>query len=172
MIVDLGMIKLKVAAEYIKYRGRDDEIVAGAAIPNRRTRYERGVGGGICSSSTRAWSSASMPPLVASMNANQNGPVGAGTFDILSFGGFANARITGDWIAGVGADFTRKADYDFGGTTKSGYYDHLQGFGALQYVVAKRLFIKAVFGYAQATFSPGGRRSPTSPTRCTAAASA
>ena len=41
------------------------------------------------------------------------------------------------------------------GGTRAGYFDQLQGFGALQYVVAKRLFIKAVFGYAKATISPG-----------------
>ena len=84
------------------------------------------------------------------------GLVGEGTFDILSVGGFANARITGEWIAGTGVAFTRMADENFGGGTRAGYFDQLQGFGALQYVVAKRLFIKGVLGYARATFANGG----------------
>jgi hypothetical protein len=84
------------------------------------------------------------------------GVVGDRTFDILSVGGFANVRIKGEWIAGAGVDFTRMADDNFGGGTKGGYFDHLQAFGALQYVVAKRLFIKGVLGYARATFATGG----------------
>ena len=147
VIVDLGMIKAKFAGEYIKYRDRDG---------GQTSRFERGLGGGLMFIFD--------PRLEFGVNASAgivdattpSGDVnGGGSFDILSVGGFANARITGDWIAGAGADFTRKADYEFKGTTKAGYYDHLQAFGALQYVVAKRLFIKGVFGYAKATISPG-----------------
>ena len=34
------------------------------------------------------------------------------------------------------------------------YTTHLQGFGALQYLLARQLYIKAVFAYAQAKFQP------------------
>jgi hypothetical protein len=157
MIVDLGMIKLKLAGEYIMARQRVEHTDAnGVIVPNPNTRLERGVGGGIIFILD--------PRVEAGVNAsygraeetNTMGPVGDRTFDILSLGGFANARITGDWIAGAGAVFTRMADENFGGGTRGGYFDHLQGFGALQYVVAKRLFIKGVLGYARATFATGG----------------
>jgi hypothetical protein len=157
VIVDVGMLKLKLAGEYIKSRQRDEyKDVNGVIGPSPNTRLERGVGGGIIFVLD--------PRVEAGVNASYGraeemstqGLVGTGTFDILSVGGFANARITGDWIAGAGADFTRMADENFAGSTRAGYFDHLQGFGALQYVVGKRLFIKGVFGYARATFASGG----------------
>jgi hypothetical protein len=147
VIVDLGMIKAKFAAEYIKYNDRD-------GMPT--SRVEKGLGGGIMFIfDPRVELGVNASAGTVNATTGSGDVSGPGTFDILSVGGFANARIMGDWIAGAGLDFTRKADYDFRGTTKAGYYDHLQGFGALQYVVAKRLFIKAVFGYAKATISPG-----------------
>jgi hypothetical protein len=157
VIVDLGMIKLKAAGEYIKARQRDEYRDANGAIgENPNTRLERGVGGGIIFVLD--------PRVEAGLNASYGraeetstqGLVGGRTFDILSVGGFANARIKGDWIAGAGLDFTRMADEDFAGTTRAGYFDNLQGFGALQYVVARRLFIKGVVGYSRATFAAGG----------------
>jgi hypothetical protein len=128
----------------------------GVIGPNPNTRLERGVGGGIMFILD--------PRVEAGINASygraeettNQGPAADRTFDILSVSGFANARITGEWIAGTGVAFTRMADENFGGGTRAGYFDQLQGFGALQYVVAKRLFIKGVLGYARATFANGG----------------
>jgi hypothetical protein len=157
VIADLGMLKLKIAAEYTKARQRDEyKDTNGVIRPNPSTRRERGVGGGLLFIVD--------PRFEAGLNAsygraeehNENGLVAGRTFDILTVGGFANARITGDWIAGAGAEFTRLADENFAGTTKAGYFDQLQGFGALQYVVAKRLFVKGVVGYARATYAAGG----------------
>ena len=146
LIVDLGMIKLKVAGEYIKYQGRDSDA-------SLRTRFERGVGGGILFI-LDPWVEAGLNASAGKAEATDimGQQMGGNTFDVLSFGGFANARIVGDWIAGAGADFSRRADYNFLGRNSGGYTDHLQTFGALQYVVARRLFIKAVFGYARGTY--------------------
>ena len=124
--------------------------------PNPNTRLERGIGGGIMFILDLRFEAGANASYGRAEETTNQGLVGARTFDILSVGGFANARITGEWIAGAGLDFTRMADEDFGGGTRAGYYDQLQGFGALQYVVAKRLFIKGVLGYARATFASGG----------------
>jgi len=157
MIVDLGMIKLKVAGEYIKARQRDEYRDPNGVIgPNPNTRLERGVGGGIIFILDPRFECGVNASYGRAEETSTQGLVGGRTFDILSVGGFANARIVGEWIAGTGLDFTRMADEDFAGTTRAGYFDQLQGFGALQYVAAKRLFIKGVFGYARATFAAGG----------------
>jgi hypothetical protein len=157
MIVDLGMIKLKVAAEYIKARQRDEYRDADGVIgPNPNTRLERGVGGGIIFILDPRFEAGLNASYGRAEETSTQGLVGGRTFDILSVGGFANARITGEWIAGAGLDFTRLADEDFAGSPRAGYFDNLQGFGALQYVVARRLFIKGVLGYSRATFAAGG----------------
>jgi hypothetical protein len=157
MIVDLGMIKFKVAAEYIRVRDRVEyRDAAGNLVPNPNTRLERGVGGSLLFVLDPRFEAGVNGALGRAEAETVDGVDAAGTFDILSVGGFANARITGDWLLGAGMNFTRKADENFGGGVRAGYFDHLQGFGALQYIVAKRLFIKAVFGYARATIAPGG----------------
>jgi hypothetical protein len=35
-----------------------------------------------------------------------------------------------------------------------GYFQHLQAFGAIQYVVARQLFVKFVAGYSRADYEP------------------
>jgi len=157
VIVDLGMIKLKFAGEYIKTRKREEyQDPNGVIGPNPTTRFERGVGGGIIFILDPRVEAGANASYGRAEETSTMGLVGEGTFDILSVGGFVNARIKGEWIAGTGVVFTRMADENFGGGTMGGYYDQLQGFGALQYVVAKRLFIKGVIGYARATFVSGG----------------
>jgi hypothetical protein len=160
MVADFGMIKLKLAAEYIRVRDRlDYRNPEGQIVANPNTRLERGIGGGIIFILDPRVEAGINAAAGRAESATTDGMDGAGTFDVLSVGGFANARIIGDWIVGAGATYTRKADNNLGGGmvgTTTGYFDHLQGFGAVQYVVARRLFIKAVFGYAQATIAPGG----------------
>jgi hypothetical protein len=157
MIVDLGMLKLKVAGEYTKARQRDEYKDANGVIgPNPNRTIQRGVGGGILFIIDPRFEAGANASYGRAEEWTTNGLVGDRTFDILTVGGFANVRITGDWIAGAGAEFTRKTDENFAGTTTAGYFDQLQGFGALQYVVARRLFIKGVVGYARATFAAGG----------------
>jgi len=157
MIVDLGMLKLKLAAEYVKSRQRDEyKDVNGVIVANPNTKLERGVGGGIIFILDPRFEAGVNASYGRAEERNENGIIGGNTFDILTVGGFANARIVGEWIAGAGVEFTRMADENFAGKTKAGYFDQLQGFGALQYVVAKRLFIKGVVGYARATYAAGG----------------
>jgi hypothetical protein len=64
-------------------------------------------------------------------------------------GGFANIRVAAGWLAGLGLDWTSQLDHS------SDYTSQLQGFAALQYLLAGQLYIKAVFAYARAYFQPG-----------------
>jgi hypothetical protein len=171
MIIDLGMIKLNLAGEYIKRRGRDNYnsmttlngVTTTTEIESQNTAFQRGIGGGI--------QFILDPHVEAGLNyahglqdqtlQNNTGVSDLpNTFDITSYGGFINARIVGDLIVGGGADYTKKTDYNTlmttAGTLTSGRFSQLQAFGAIQYVVAKRLFIKAVGGYAKESFLPGG----------------
>jgi len=77
------------------------------------------------------------------------------SFTTLSLGGFANLRL-GGWIVGAGGNWTTQDDNHSVGGNLSDYSAHLQAFAALQYIVSKQLFIKAVLAYARADFSPSG----------------
>jgi hypothetical protein len=164
-ILDLGMIKLNVAGEYIRRRGRDNynDPNTMTQVESRNTVFQRGFGGGIqfiLDPYFEAGFNVAKGIQDQTKQDNTGNPDPAASFDILSVGGFANARVIGDWIAGAGADLTTKTDLNVimapDGTLKAGKFDQLQGFLAAQYVVARRLFVKLVGGYARATFSPGG----------------
>jgi hypothetical protein len=58
-------------------------------------------------------------------------------------------------LAGVGANWTTQLDgYLAKGSGADNYTTHLQGFVALQYLLAGQLYIKAVLAYARAKFQP------------------
>ena len=80
------------------------------------------------------------------------------SYTTKSLGGFANVRlsfISDLLMAGVGLNWTTQTD-DYLATPSStnNYVSDLQGFGALQYLLAGQLFIKGEFGYAHAYFQP------------------
>ena len=92
----------------------------------------------------------------ASMNSTDpNATVGdhdtAGSVTDLDYGGFLNVRLVSDLIAGGGVNYDQETD------EQQGTFTHLQTFGALQYVLFKQLYIKAVGAYAKAHFAPGGK---------------
>jgi hypothetical protein len=73
-----------------------------------------------------------------------------------SFGGFANARAAEDLLVGVGVNTTNQVDIHKNPMTGAAdQATHLQAFGAVQYLLWKQLFIKAVVAYAKADFTPG-----------------
>lgn len=84
----------------------------------------------------------------------------AKAFTTMSVGGFANLQFADGWLAGVGGNWTtqedgyRATDPTSGEFTSNAndYTTHLQAFGALQYLLAKQLYLKAVFAYARAMF--------------------
>ena len=74
------------------------------------------------------------------------------SFTTTSVGGFANVRLARLWILGVGANWTAQTDGYYLNSSTADYSAHLQGFLAVQYLLAGQLFVKAVFGYARADF--------------------
>ena len=87
------------------------------------------------------------------------------SFTKTSLGGFANVRVVrlldpdlhilDDLLLGGGVVWT--TDYNNHRVTADGDYTaHLQIFGALQYLIAKQLFVKGVFAYARGDFKPSG----------------
>jgi hypothetical protein len=88
-------------------------------------------------------------------------PVGQDSFTITSMGGFVNVRLVEDFLLGVGGDYTVKDDTHLDSAGKVGHFKNLQAFGALQYLVAKQLFVKAVVAYAKGTFDPSFETDPS-----------
>jgi hypothetical protein len=77
------------------------------------------------------------------------------TYSTRSFGGFANIRLADLWLAGIGVNLTTQLNHYYEANSGTAdFTQHLQGFAALQYMVAGQLFIKAVIGFARADFQP------------------
>jgi hypothetical protein len=85
----------------------------------------------------------------------------ARTFTTKSVGGFANLKLADGWLAGLGVHWTTQLD-DFRaeGSNANDYTTHLQGFAALQYLLADQLYIKAVLAYARAKIQPSSLDTP------------
>ena len=90
------------------------------------------------------------------------------SFTVTSVGGFANLRVGSlarlhmldDLLLGGGFNWTTKYDGYRVGSNDVDYMAHLQAFGAIQYLLAKQLFIKVVFAYARADLDPSGSHDP------------
>jgi hypothetical protein len=72
-----------------------------------------------------------------------------------SLGGFANVRIIQDLLVGAGFNYTYFVDSNYQANVKrNDNDDQLQPYGAIQYLLWKHLFIKAVVAYAKADLNP------------------
>ncbi len=89
--------------------------------------------------------------------------VGTGSYTQVSYGGFANVRIgplvrlrpLDELIIGGGYNYTwRTNEHKNGDAPDADFTDHIQAFGALQYRLAKKLYIKLVVAYANAEIQP------------------
>ena len=77
----------------------------------------------------------------------------ARSYTTMSVGAFANLRVADGLLAGTGANWTTQEDeYRATDSYANDYTTHLQGFVALQYLLARQLYIKAVLAYARAKF--------------------
>ncbi len=155
-ILDLDWLKLKAGYEYEKRTHSEQQINASAQTkddsPYRRTR--KGFGGSL---------QFVIDPIVefgfngargTVFETDDSGnPKGTGSYTTTSVGGFANFRLARLWLLGVGVNWTAQTDSFYLNTsTTPDYSAHLQGFLALQYLLAGQLFIKGVLGYARADF--------------------
>jgi hypothetical protein len=151
LIYDIGWLKIKGAAEYVQQKSER------VGSPEKTRRY--GAGGGILVILN--------PYIEFGVNAGyadvrQIDPSGAlnggGTFKLVSYGGFANARLfIDDLILGVGINRVDKDDVRkelVNGLEVHGEFAHMQTFAALQYLMAKQLFLKLVVGYAESYQAP------------------
>ena len=104
--------------------------------------------------------------------ASQNATKSDGTKDVgntrhqYTYGGFVNgrplARLVPDLMFGCGAHMTFSQDKNFDPTVnRSDQADHLQMFGAVQYLLFHQLYIKAVVAYALAHTNPTPLSSPS-----------
>jgi len=147
-VLDLGIIKVKVGGEYKKLNDQKEG--------SKGEVKQRGFGGAI---------QAVFDPYV---EFGVNGAYGMvdrvaqdGTVDekgsntTYSVGGFANARIIQDWTIGAGLNYTYLEDIHVDPSIgRPEKFHHIQTFGALQYLLWKQVYIKAVVAYAKAEFRP------------------
>jgi len=165
-ILDVGWFKFKVGAEYQKASAAMQSIGGNPGEPQvKKDPVEeltrKGVGASV---------QFVIDPIVefgvnaaignqnyidASANAFASADTMAKSYTTKSAGAFANVRLVEGWLAGLGANFTEQLDtYKASGSNVNDYTSHLQGFVALQYMLARQLFVKAGFTYAKATFQP------------------
>jgi hypothetical protein len=149
-ILDFGLIKAKVAADYRRESPRERQPgleartlsrgVVGALQVVVAPLLEAGVAGGYA--------------LVDDYDA-QGVLNAARSHTTYGFGGFANVRIIEAVVLGVGGVrmHQRNLETDETGTLND-VEAHTQLFGAAQYALWERLYIKAVFAYASALFDP------------------
>ncbi|HET9959805.1 MAG TPA: hypothetical protein VFQ61_35170 [Polyangiaceae bacterium] len=147
-VLDLGILKVKAGGEYLKSWP--------AVTTTQQDATAKGFGGSV---------QVVLDPHVefggnlayniidardATGNVDQ-----AGSTDTYSFGGFANGRVIENLLVGVGVNYTTTADIKYDATNQVGMFSHLQGFGAVQYLLLDQLFLKAVVSYASANQAPG-----------------
>lgn len=158
VIYDLGWLKFKAAGEYqrrtavMQLDGQKDasyyrtRMGAGAALQFVfDPTFEFGLNAAV------AKQHETNPVDLSSSDTNKKN-----SFSTMSVGGFANLRLANLWMAGVGANWTTQSNeyQDDTPSNPADYTAHLQGFAALQYLLAGQLFIKAVVGFARADFQP------------------
>jgi hypothetical protein len=155
LIVDVGWLKVKGAAEYMK---QSNETVG---TKEGFRRY--GAGGGV-QLIFAPWVEFGFNAAYGNVKQTSSGGSTdlGGTYHTFSYGGFANVRLfIDDLLLGVGFNRVDKENekeemVTANGVTKNvvGEFDHLQTFGALQYLLAKQLFLKLVVGYAESYAAP------------------
>ncbi len=152
-VFDLGWLKVKAAGDYQRKFTAESQFtkasrrVAGgvAAVQFVLDPYVE-FGGNIAYGKVDAYSSMNSTDPNATVGDRDT----AASVTDLDYGGFANVRIVNDLLLGGGANYDQETNQ------QQGVFNHLQTFGAIQYVVLKQLYIKLVGAYAKAHFAPGG----------------
>jgi len=149
LIYDLGFLKFRVAGEY-QWRFAQDPA------PSMRNEYKnRGVAGSVQivlapwlefgPNVGRAITSVFTP----SSNGEDTGKSG----DIVSYGGFLNARLAEDFLVGLGANYASFTNLHKNSAGEGDKSSNTQAYVALQYLVHHQLFVKVVGGYAKTHFN-------------------
>jgi hypothetical protein len=146
-VLDLGWLKLKAGGEYKVLTDQKEDAMGKTT--------SRGAGGAV---------QFVLPPVEFGVNAAyglvdryaQDGTYDAkGSNTTYSVGGFANAHVVGDLLVGAGINHTYLEDMHLDPMLgRVEMFKHLQTFGAVQYLIAEKLYLKAVIAYAHADFAP------------------
>jgi hypothetical protein len=158
-ILDQGWVKVKVGAEYEKRAGDTQYIDAstGSKQDSKAWRSRKGVGGGV-QFVIDPWAEFGGNFAFGWQDNHENPDTGdekpKDSFSRNSVGGFGNLRLGGSWLLGGGVNFTWQNNkfYYQGDSPSPDYTAHMQAFGAVQYLLAGQLYIRAVIGYARADF--------------------
>jgi hypothetical protein len=158
LILDIGYVKLKVGGEYVKQTAQNGHPATTA--PEQRTRLEertlRGAGAALqfVFDPHVEFGVSGARGLVDHID-SQGMTDAPGSTTTYSVGAFANARLLEDLVLGVGAHRTHLENLHFDeALQRVGDFQHLQAFGALQYLAFGQLYIKLVAAYAKADFAP------------------
>jgi hypothetical protein len=147
-IVDFGVVKFKFGAEYQHQSPQNP-------APNVNVDWGAGAALQFVLDPVMEFGLNAAYGNTYSTNATNGLENPQATTYTMSYGGFLNARLMQDLLAGLGLDYTYLQDKRF--DPNLGRYEdssQWQGFVALQYLLLKHLFIKGVAGYALAFFNP------------------
>jgi len=173
-VFDVGWFKFKIGAEYQK--GTAVMQTIGAAQPGdpmaKKDPVESLVRKGIGASLQFVLDPIVEFGLNAAIGSQHYTDPSGGEFETAdalamsyttkSVGGFANLRLMDGWLAGVGANWTEQLDsFKAVDSSANDYTSHLQAFAALQYLLARQLYVKAVFSFARAGFQPSDLPAPS-----------
>ena len=159
-IVDVGWLKLKIGGEWQKRTNTTQDLDPGNP-PKKKDpvpqRVNKGFGGAV------------QFVLAPYFEVGVNGAYGTqretdgmarevleNCFTTKSVGGFGNVRLYDGLLLGLGLNFTEQLDKfkALDDSKTNNYTSHLQGFVAVQYLLAGQLYIKLAIGYAQAKLQP------------------
>jgi hypothetical protein len=154
-ILDLGWIKVKAGGEYEKSTVGTQTINNGVKedYPYKRTR--KGFGGSVqfVFDPHIEFGGNAAYGTVFETDLTTGSASGTGSYNTTSVGGFANALLSPLWMLGAGVNMIWQYNsFYYNGSPNPDYTGHLQAFGAIQYLVARQLFVKVVLGYARADF--------------------
>jgi hypothetical protein len=147
LIFDRGWVKFRVAGEY-QWRSPQDP-----APSARNESKNRGVAGSI-QLVLAPWVEFGPNFGIALTDVwlpNTSSPDPAQSGDIVSYGGFLNARPFADMLLGLGANFASFTNLHMNADGKD-RSTNSQYFVALQYLVQRQLFVKLVGAYAKTRF--------------------
>jgi hypothetical protein len=166
-IFDIGWFKLKAGGEYQKRTPMMQNVDNGVKKDSPEELVQYGAGGSaqfVIDPIVEFGLNAAIGKqsfMDSTGNVFKSPETLAKSYTTKSFGGFANLRLAEGWLAGVGANWTTQLDgYLATDSGANDYTTHLQGFAALQYLLAGQLYIKAVVAYARAKFQASDRNVP------------
>jgi hypothetical protein len=157
-ILDVGWFKLRVGAEYQKITPTTQVILPGTPSVKGSSvfgRKQKGLGGSV---------QFVIDPIVefgvsAAVGQQHEDDtlqaVPQNTYSVKSVGGFANVRLAQPLLLGLGLNWTAQTDSYLAATsTVNDFTSQLQGFVAIQYLLAGQFFIKLDGAYARAYLQP------------------